>query len=388
MLFGALSAAVILFLLAEVCCRLWFRHQNYFVHRRWERMELAIDRETLPSLEPVIRFEVNGEGERGDPLPKQRDGLYRVLVAGGSAVECGLLDQESAWPAVIQRLLNKPGPLRLLGARRVHVGNIGRSYTPLDTVHLILKRVLPRYRKLDLLILMTGLSDAVAWMEQKTPAPFHGMPLPDSEIFSENPGERFLWRSRKWAIRRVCGNWWRRFARPVRTRQHAGRQLGELRRRRNEATEWLHAFPGTAPMLDYLEKNLRRSIAAARAKAARVILVRQPWLDKELTPQEEAALWNCCSGHLSMESPQRAYYTHSAVRGLLKQVDARVARVAAELGVEQVSLMPSLEPSLDTFYDLMHFTPLGALNVARQVTAAILAPRHRKDVEAAAVETA
>ena len=102
---GAL-AAILLLLVAEAAARLWVRRQHYFVHRRWDRIQLRLDPHALPSLEPIVNFEVNGEGERGDPLPKDREGLYRVLVAGGSAAECGLLDQESAWPAVVQRSLN------------------------------------------------------------------------------------------------------------------------------------------------------------------------------------------------------------------------------------------------------------------------------------------
>ena len=53
-------------------------------------------------------------------------------------------------------------------------------------------------------------------------------------------------------------------------------------------------------------------------------------------------------------------------------LDARAAQVAADVGVEQLDLMPLLEPSLKTFYDFVHYTPAGAATVAEAVAAAIL----------------
>src|SRR6185436_12895594 len=51
----------------------------------------------------------------------------RVLVPGGSVVECWYIDQPSAWPQVIERCLNEPASLAKLGVSRAHVGSVGRS---------------------------------------------------------------------------------------------------------------------------------------------------------------------------------------------------------------------------------------------------------------------
>ena len=53
-------------------------------------------------------------------------------------------------------------------------------------------------------------------------------------------------------------------------------------------------------------------------------------------------------------------------------VDERAARVANELEVEQLDLMPLLERSLVNYYDGFHATPAGARTVAAAVAAAVL----------------
>ena len=113
-IFGGLTTLFVLLVAAEVIARRWARSRDFFALRRWDRTKMRLKNGALPSLEPLIRFAVNGEGERGDPLPRDTEGLYRVLVAGGSAAECGLLDQQSAWPAVLQTLLRRPSNLRAL----------------------------------------------------------------------------------------------------------------------------------------------------------------------------------------------------------------------------------------------------------------------------------
>lgn len=373
-LLGILGLAIAL-VTAELTARAWLRRQGFFVRKRWEHIRLTLDRDALPSLEPVVNIEINGEGERGDPLPTDRDGLYRVLVAGGSAAECGLLDQPSTWPAVMQELLNRPRSLSRLGAGRVHVGNVGRSMTPLEAVHDILKETLPRYDKLDLLVLMVGISDALDWLERRTPAELPESCAAPEGYFEENPRHRFAWSIKGLALKRLAGNVWRRVFRPVRERRNGGRRFVELRKRRNNSRRWVRTLPEATPVLDRIERYLRLTIDLAHAKGARVILVRQPWLDRVLKPEEEAVMWNFSWGRLCIEKEESAYYTHGAVRNLLQQVDRRLSRVASQLGVEQVDLMPVLEADLTHFYDFNHFTPEGARRTAEHTVAAVLGER-------------
>ena len=71
------------------------------------------------------------------------------------------------------------------------------------------------------------------------------------------------------------------------------------------------------------------------------------------------------------------YYSTEVLSRLMALLDARAARAAHELGVEQVDLMPVLEPSARTYYDFFHVTPAGARIVASAIGAAVLCqPRH------------
>lgn len=356
----------------EFAARWFIRRKNaYFVRRPYERLQMHLDRNALPQLAPEVRVEINAEGERGEALPKDRSGLYRILVAGGSAAECGLLDQRSTWPALLQDALNNnPAELRALNARRVHIGNIGRSMMPCDRVAAMLERTLPRYETLDLVILMVGASDALEWLEAGAPAQVsHENRVNADEVFGEHPETRFGWTPRRTALARILGRLARRLTGKVHERNRVGRRLVELRKRREQAQLWIDRLPDASGLLAHFERNLRRTIAIAQAKGARVILARQPWLDRRLTPAEERLMWNFCASPLRYEEVATAYYTHEAVRPLLWHVDLRSARVAEQMGVEHVDLNEAVEHSTENFYDYHHFTEQGARRVAE-----ILAP--------------
>src|SRR5919106_2053699 len=166
LLFGLLVLTVAA--VAELCARWWIRHQAaYYVCPPGLRLRLYPDREAFPELEPVVRFEVNREGERGSDVPRMRPGesLYRILVLGGSQPEGYLLDQDTSWPGALQLLLATPEHLRKLGASAVHVGNIARSGVGAEALDLVLARVLPRYPRLAAIIILVGASDMLRWLE-------------------------------------------------------------------------------------------------------------------------------------------------------------------------------------------------------------------------------
>src|SRR5262249_8352352 len=84
--------------LAEIAARIWIRWcGNYFVWTPHRRTHQVLDRPSLPTLPPLARFEVNGDGERGDPVPRRSEDCYRVVVLGASSTECRYLDQEDTW---------------------------------------------------------------------------------------------------------------------------------------------------------------------------------------------------------------------------------------------------------------------------------------------------
>lgn len=366
-----LAAIAATFVILELAARAWWRsRKDYYVWRPFERTHMQLDRKALPTLEPLVRFEINAAGERGPELPADRTGLYRVLVAGGSAAEGYMLDQPSSWPGVLEAHLREKTALERLGAQRVHVGNIARSLVPCETIVTMLERSLPRYEKLDLVLLMVGASDAVTWLEQRCPVPLPPARFGLDYMFDEHCERRFGWTPGTLALRTLASRLTRR-SRAPRIRERTGAKLVELRERRRNAVRWIETTPDPAPMLERFEENLARMVELARARGARVVIVRQPWFDKELSDAEEAVMWNFCVGRPYVEKTTD-YYTHPLVRRLLTLLDERAARTAQRLGVEQLDLRGLIEPNLENYYDYLHFTPTGARKVADAVASVVL----------------
>ena len=361
---------LLLIVAAEFAARGWLLSRGrYFVLKPFTTTVMQVDKQTLPNLEDVVSITINGDGERGDEAPKKGRDVYRVLVAGGSAAECYLLDQQSTWPHVLQTELKLQA--QRLGAQDVHVGSIGRSLVACEYIELMLRKVVPRYDRLDLCVLMVGASDVVHWLEKKTPHEIRRGQLSVDYVFDAHPEGPYGWSVSTMALRQIVSRWYRSLMRPVSHRGAAGRTIAANREMRARARTVLNVTPDHRPMTDYFEESFRKMVAAAQAGAQRVLVVRQPWFHKKFSAEERKLLWNFGAGRPYVEEVT-VYYAHRVVNELLSAVDACEARVCEELGVEQIDLRPLLEPSFDTYYDYLHFTPKGARDVGRAVARAVL----------------
>jgi hypothetical protein len=370
-------AAVFVLLLApavEVCARWWIRRQAaYHVFPPGLRLRLHPDRDTFPELEPIVRFEINREGERGREVPrlKRSERLYRILVAGGSQPEGYLLDQDTTWPGALQCLLAQPHARHRLGASAVHVGCIGRSGIGAQGLDLVFARTLPRYRRLDAIMILVGASDVFRWLEVGAP-PAPPPPVRASEVFRCHPEGAFGWTPSQLAAGELVRRASRRWFRPVQIHSRAGRWIGRARAMRARAQMTHTDMPDPAPMLSHFETYLRSAIERASTCADRVIVMRQPWFGKSAyTAEEISHMWHGGVGRAWHEQVT-AYYSLEVMSMLMTRLDRVAARVARELAVEQIDLMPILDCSLDTYYDLVHLTPTGAQIVAAAAAAAIL----------------
>jgi len=367
---GASVAAAVALL--ELCARRLLRaHAFYSRYRPYSRVRLEIDTTALPALEKIVRVEANRDGERGDPPPERGERAWRALVVGGSVAECFYLDQQSTWPAVIQQVLSQPENLAALGVPRVHVGSAARPIVPCQQINMLLQRILPRYERLDAILVMVGASDVVSWLEKKAPRVIPDSPVPPSRLFEMHPEGPWGITPRKTALFRIAAELRHRLLGRVMVMKRAGDWLHRVRAMRASAKVRLDIAPDPTPMLASFEKHFRALLETAQAGAKRVIVVRQPWFDKAPTPAEDKTFWNFGVGRPYKDQVD-IYYSPRAVSRLMRVVDARAEAIARELGVEQVNLMPSLEQSARTYYDDLHFTPEGARTVGRVVADAIL----------------
>jgi hypothetical protein len=377
--FAALALVIL-----ELVARAWIRSRGeYAVWRPGARLHMHTDRAILPSQEELVRFEINSEGERGDEPPRDPEGTYRILVAGGSAAECYFLDQPSTWPEVMKRELSTPERLAAIGARRIHVGSIGKSLVSAETIDQVFARVLPRYRKLDVLILMVGASNVANWLGKGAPPRIEEKPAVPPQVFDVHPEGTFEWRPGKMALAELARRLRSRFIRPVEVRHGAGARLGKAREMRRNATKILTEIPDPAVMVDHFERRFRDMLRAVGKRVPRIVIVRQPWFRKDgYTADELATFWHGAAGN-PYAGPVTTYYSYEIVSRLVDLVDRRVAQVADDLGIQHVDLMPRLEPSLRTFYDFWHFTPAGAAVVGKAVAESVLEPARAAPVAGA-----
>jgi hypothetical protein len=382
---AALTLMVVAAFVAEYGARAWLKYrQRYYVLPPGLRLLVHPDPEVLPQLPPTARFVVNRDGERGYDLPRSTEGLYRVLVGGGSQPEGFFLDQDVSWPCRVQRLLESPEHLERLGASNVHVGCIARSGIGSEGLDLIFSKVLPQYPRLQLIMTLVGVTDVMRWLEQGTPDVLQ--PVRVSDVFRCHPDGPFGWQPRSLALTEVALRARRRWWRPLDVYDHAGRWLGQARTMRGNATTIHTTIRDPKPMLDHFERHFRRALTLAKAHADRVIVVRQPWFNKTFTPEEAAVMWHGGIGQAWREEVN-VYYSFEVFSTLMAELDARASAIARALDVEQIDLMPILEPSLRNYYDGFHITDEGAMQIADAVTATILRlPQPRRHTAPAALK--
>lgn len=342
-------------------------------HFAWEpskRLELALDADTHPQLESLVRIDINSDGERGGEYPAGTD-TYRILVAGGSAAECYFLDQPTAWPALLESRLSSAESLTRLGKNRVHVGSIARSGTHSGEVRLILERILPRYKKLDLVVLMIGAGDVLRWISLA--APESGLAAPEpGDCFDRHPGIRFGLSPRRSGVAEVIRRLRSRFIKRVERRERAGRWMRRARLMRASASDIRHELPDTTSWLAAYERNLNACIDEVRSRSIGLLVVRQPWFEKDsFTEVESRLFWNGGIGDV-IRDDITTYYSDAVMFELLRRIDECSARVARDRGVPEMELMSVIEPSPAHYYDHFHHTPAGSQLIAATVAEHIL----------------
>jgi lysophospholipase L1-like esterase len=371
-LFWLMAPAAMLLVAAatELAARWWLRNRtHYYVLPPGLRVHLRPDPDIFPELEPSVRFDVNGDGERGNDVPRSSAGLCRMLVLGGSQPEGYLLDQDTAWPGALQRLLESPGHLARLRAERVHVGNIARSGVGSEALDLILERVMPRYPRLQAIIILVGASDVLRWLEAGAPAGAAPAVRID-DVFRCHPEVTCGWRLKDLAVVELLRRLRLRWLRPVDEHDRACRWIGRARAMRANARH-IVSMPDPAPMLAHFDRHFRRALRRASTHADRVIVVRQPWFGPPHTAEEDAHMWHGGAGKAWQEEVT-TFYSLEVLARLMSLLDAKASRIARELDVEQIDLNPLLDRGLETYYDSFHATPAGARRVAAAVAATIL----------------
>lgn len=361
---------------AELVARAWLRRSGYFVWPRYFRREMPVDPAVSRHLDPRVRFWINSDGERGDEAPTG-PGTFRVLMVGGSMVESTSNDQSTTWCARLQSLLNEPEALATLGAKRVHVGNVGKSGLDARAVELVLERTLPRYGSLQAIGLAVGAGDVLRWLEAGAPADRLPPALAVTTVFAESPEMEVGWHPRRLALRELARRARARFFTPVEHRSRAAGWMLRARAMRKNAELFIDEVPDAGHLLDAFETALEAATIRAKQRAERVLLIRQPAFKKSnFTSEEESLFWNGGIGNAHQGDEVRQFFTTRVMYALLDEVDKRMRRVASRQRVTYVDTEAAMTFDAVRFFDHFHLTPRGAGEVAAAVQRAMLsAPR-------------
>jgi lysophospholipase L1-like esterase len=316
--------------------------------------ELEPRPEILGGVTGRSRFRVSALGFRADERPP--DVELSILALGGSATECLYLDQDEAWPALLQ------GELATRLARRVWIANAGRSGRTTRDHALQARHLLAQEPRFERVLVLTGVNDLCAWLaadEERAPSAELG------RAFDVVPREL------------ADGSWWRRTAlfelgRGLRARWHvapltqdpSGTIYATWREHRRRAHGWLDELPDPGAALAGFRAALRDLAASCARHGAELVLVTQPALwASGLAPEAEACLWMGGVGDYQA-SAGCDYYTSAALQRGLARFNAELEAFAREERVALLDLARALAGDARSFYDDVHFNEEGARRVA------------------------
>jgi lysophospholipase L1-like esterase len=370
-LLWTLATLTVLVALVEGAARLWLKFgARTYPWKPFTHFDITPDPKVLPNLSPRTVFKANSLGLRGKEAPATPN-VFRIVACGGSAVECLSLDESEAWPALVEQHLSKPEVMQSLGVDTIHVLNFAKSGFTNEALGYLLPRVLDRVGPIDVLTITTGTSAANAWTKAGTPpypqAP--GLPWDDVDWHGEKKyGATISTCAITELVRRA--RQWRK--RPAISLRNTGGALAAGRRARANALEVRTTTSNPEAWIADYEASLTTLVQMASRYARRVVLLRQSWFDApHPTPEELSQFWHGFVGD-SRPGDRKIFYDYATFSRLMAETDQANIRVARRLGLETAHLADAVTPSLENYYDQIHYTPAGARRIADFVTTALL----------------
>ena len=347
---------------AELVLRTWFSTKRYYTWPPGMRKVFKPDPALLPGISGDSRFDVDSDGIRGDEMP--RGDAYRILAVGGSTTECLYLDQEEAWPRLLERKLAALG-------KPTWIGNVGKSGLRSREHVVQVDLLLDQYPQLDAVLMLVGQNDFMYVLKAQQNFDPNFMARPDARSLLVR---RTFYKVEDFEKAGGLALWYflhERFASsglpetdPDEVLDDVGKAVQRWREQRQSATTILEQLPDLTPGLTDYQSNLEHILDTVAAHRKRIVLVTQPALWRaDLSEKEKALLQSGFKG-LRGQNPGKEYYSVPALERGLAEFNRLLESIAQRRGIECIDLAARLPRDSSLFYDDVHFNESGSARVA------------------------
>lgn len=324
----------------------------------------------MPGIDGISEFRTSSVGLRADEV--QDSHRFRILALGGSTTECLYLDQQEAWPQLLQQSLRRARP-----ELRPWVGNAGVSGTT-TRHHVVAIEHLPlKEWKISVVLLLVGVNDLMVRLAQgeRYDADFLGRPGARGKLTKEMfRGARGAPRDSSVLERTAL---WRALSpgtdalTKATIQDDAGRLYAKWRSWRGMASDVRRTLPDLESALGEYERNLEKIIDLLEEQSIRVVFLTQPAIWQAESPAHiEALLWMGGTGHYQARR-SRTYYASETLHAGMAAYNDRLKRVCKRRGTPCIDLAAVLPRDTSIFYDDVHFNETGARAVADAVRAGL-----------------
>ncbi len=314
------------------------------------RVTVDPDQRFIKGITGPSYFRTNSWGIRGDELSSTDE--YRILIIGGSAVECHYIDQEKTFSALLQKHLSKQRP--------TWVGNLGKSGFAMRDHFFQVKFALDNIPDLDLILVMAGVNDlqyflgSTKTVNQRTIETAH----PNLMIEQKRGLADFFY------LGRLLKDLFSRSDYGQLRVDLDGRQLEGLRAKRFNAPK-IEQMPDLQTGLESFSNGtlMIQELVNTSAKT-KVIFLTQPFLWRERMPQElEQLLWYGGKGFF-FSDPNPEFYSTSVLHRSASAYNAATLTLRKAGKIAAIDLSAEISENEENFFDDVHLTEKGSERIA------------------------
>jgi hypothetical protein len=329
---------------------------------------------------------INAQGMRGDALDESH--RYRILAVGGSTTICVYLDDERAWPQLVQHRMNDA-----LGTGTVWVGNAGRP-GHMTTEHLLqVEALLAQHPEIDAVMLLIGINDLIRHLPDARSGKSVARAMDAKQAvrmaFSFYPGwdDETPWYKRNIFVRVwEMANWhpWGRGdPKQIRPEDAKGEFVAMMRDFRMHASRYEPSLPDLEAGRSAYASRVNELIDIAERAEVDIILMTQPVLWRSgLNATERKSLWlgGPPIGKFRMGA---SYFSAKALSDGMKVYNETLLGICEARGIDCLDLDVAIPRTARVFYDDAHFTDHGSKLVSEVVAKHLLTRQALRDSVAA-----